>query len=452
MDIFGDKRKDEVLIITYDMIPYANSWGGSQRMYYLAEYLIKNGINVTVFSCKKNKFNDYGNNINFNHESVPIKNKLLRNFLYSRGQISKNIQKSENVSLNIFAFLRRYIKNNNTLFNIVVSLDRKIFNEPSFLSGLITRSWYSDSYKKIKEHILNKNAKSIIISGPPFGMFSISRRLKTDFSQINLIFDYRDPWNLWKDNGFFAKYLEKKYLKYADKIICTNENLANDMSKVYSIEFSKFEVIKNGFSEYAWSNIDCKKRAYKDFLTITYAGAIDISHSSKSSYRDISILVEAFRQCRKNGMNIKLQFIGVNDVNSNLVQELKVEFEGDITIMGVLDNKDANLIMSKSDVLLLLHTTHDSSSRYIISGKMYDYIRAGKFIFSIGDPKGIHSKIVDTANLGITSDNNYEEIQEKLSFIYDLWVNEKIEICIDSDLIQKSSREYQNKKYMKLLI
>ena len=57
-------KRNNILIITYDMIPYSGSWGGCQRVYYFAKELCKTN-NVFMISSKKNYYGNFGKDIPF---------------------------------------------------------------------------------------------------------------------------------------------------------------------------------------------------------------------------------------------------------------------------------------------------------------------------------------------------------------------------------------------------
>jgi len=431
-------KNKKVIIITYDMIPHATTWGGSQRMYFLADFLVRKGIDTSVFSCEKKTINDYGNKINFKQYQLKINNRFYKKIIDSKS--STNFDK-DNSSKNK---LKKFIKSNKLLFQLLRKIDRKIFNEPSFLAGVLSRSWVKSYYSEINTYIQKNNISTVIISGPPFGMFLIGKKIKLKHS-VRVIYDYRDPWNLWYQKSMCGRIYERNYLKYSDTIVCTNNNLIVDMAKKYKIKPDKFLLISNGFSNNSWIGIDTKYYKKNKKLTISYIGIMDMSKSSNYGYRNISILLEAFDKCLKEGKDIKLVFVGVVNPFSNYSLLLKDKYGDNIEIVGVKSSNDANNYMIASDALLLLHTVVDSSSKYIISGKMYDYIKSNRYILSIGEETGLHNFLIEEYNLGINCQNKKENIYFALNYIYSKWLENKLTVSMLN--IEMFSREYQNKLY-----
>lgn len=436
----------KVAIVTYDMIPYTSSWGGCQRMYYLAECLTKDGYDVTVFHCKSSTNNSYGKKIHFKIKSLEVNNRFLKRFLDSRNLVRKeNKEESENKCTNMLKAFRKFVKQNVFLYKAMNALDSYLYNEPVFLNGLITLVWVKEHVREITEYIHRNHIKTVIISVPAFHLLSIGKYVKNN-CDVRLIYDYRDPWNLWKRTSKKSFRDEKKYISYADKIVCTNEYLADDMSKEFSFPRKDIAVIANGFSASTWEQIEEEETGRNEMFTISYVGTIEIIYDG---IRNIKSLIDAYREISKVNKRIKLRFIGVNDLSLKLITELKQEFQN-IEFIGTVQAMESYKYILTSDVLLLLHTTEDHSSRYIISGKFYDYLRAGKPILSIGSSDGIHKKLIDDYKIGISVNDDSREIQGAIHKMYVDWENDMCEFNTELN-VEKFSREFQNEYYKRLI-
>ena len=108
--------------------------------------------------------------------------------------------------------------------------------------------------------------------------------------------------------------------------------------------------------------------------------------------------------------------------------------------------------MLESDVLLVLHTRL-SDSKYMLTGKFFDYIRSGKPIFGIGATESAYFiKIIKNLKLGITSGNQSDEILIVLNKLYKKWEDGNLnEIRMNDIDITNYSREYQNKTYLNII-
>jgi len=438
-----------VVVITHNMIPHSNSWGGCQRIYYLSCYLQEKGYDVTVFSCYQDALNTFNNTIPFKTKAIKVKNMIVRRFLLSNqnnGQILSATEKEVKSTANSFVVR---LKKNKLIRNLLRTVDDFIYNEPSSFTGPLSRSWRSASRNEIIQYVIKNEVKNIVISAPPFGIFSISKDIRKRLkNNVNIIFDYRDPWNLWDGGSVVSRSMEKSFLRFADRIVCTNEYLAADMAKSFRIPESKFLTVANGYSEASWKLISSKKTC-NEKMVITYVGTISLHH--ESSYRNVTELFNAFERILKECKHIELRFVGIVNSESKDVNEARERFKDFIQIVGVVSNEESLEHMIVSDVLLLLHTTEDSSSKYIVSGKMYDYIKANKPIFSIGNKDGIHCRMIQENNLGIHSENKKEDLYRCLLQLYDEWSESNLSTFTRNSDTYTYSREYQNEKYLKLL-
>lgn len=439
--------KKRILIITYDMIPYSHNWGSCQRMYYLATHLHDLGDDVTVVSYKKDNFNHFGNEIVFEIVPLDLDNSAIKKDIYS----DDNLKYASKRKTFPFEFLNKLVFNIKNNFG---SIYRYIFNDTTgSLLGLKSQLWCIKNKQRLIQLIDENKIDTIIISGPPFGLFSLSNTIKKKYANIQLILDYRDPWNLWEweNSSLFSRSFEKKYLNKADHIVCTNKNHIDDLSYKFNISIGKFSVVCNGYSDHSWSDFNSNNKIYEtdDKKIITYVGYIDFYNSG--GYRDTSELFQAFDEMLKTNRDIKLRFVGIKDLHHESINTLKNRFGENIEFVGVVTNIESYKYMINSDSLLLLHTSEDSSCKYLVSGKLYDYVKAEKPILSIGSDLSIHRSIINEEKLGVHTRNDASKIYDALFDLLELIKKDQTESRVVKDKTIEYSREYQNKKYWELI-
>ena len=103
--------------------------------------------------------------------------------------------------------------------------------------------------------------------------------------------------------------------------------------------------------------------------------------------------------------------------------------------------------MNSSDVLIVL-TTNEYPSKYIVTGKLFDCIRSGAFILGIANDSRVdYIQIIERLGIGAYCKNNEDEIRKSLNIIYEKWVNKSLNYF---DLIDRHrySRRYQNNKFI----
>lgn len=439
---------ETILIITYDMIPGAASWGGCQRMYFLAEQLLEKNYKVIVYSVDKGRNQYYGNEIHFINQQIKMRNEWIASFISSKLIDSNNQGKKGKSKLinRVLASVRRTIKSNRFLLEFLSCIDNYFYNEPTYMAGVVSLRWIKENTDIILQTIRTNSIKNIIISVPAFHMMAIGGKIKKAYGNaVNIIYDYRDPWNLWKQQSKYCLRKEQRYLRAADIVVCTNENLKDAFIHKFHIPAERISVVANGFSNKSWNRVKYQKRHNENIFCISYVGSIEIIYSG---IRNIECLLEAYRQFVKKHNDILLRFVGVNDLSLDNVTKLRKEFKEKIEFVKNVSTIESLNYMLDSDALLLLHTINDDSSQYIVSGKMYDYIRAGKRILSIGADDGIHKRMIEMNGLGYAVNNDKEEILTGLEHLYDSWKNS--ETILDKIDVDMYSREYQNCKYMQL--
>lgn len=408
----------KILIITYDMIPYAKTWGGAQRIYYLSKTLKERNFDVEIFALNKDVYNTYGKEI------------IVKTMFANDGVIENNTNDLiKNKALKIKQIIKK--------------IDRCLFNEIQPGKGFISYRKFLNSKTFFINNVYKKEYDAVIISCPPFVLLNYIKIIKNKHNkQPRIILDYRDPWNFWDLKNRILLKKEKKFHMMSDAIVCTNSNLCLDMSRLFKLNQKKYYCIGNGYSGEICNSINSKN----DKFTIVYSGTITLPFGN--NYRNAINILRAYNELIEDGYKIKLLFVGA-DVND------KINDEGILKhtiIYGKVNENIANDYISKSDACLLIHTANDNSKKYIISGKIYDYIKNKKYIISISDNSSLHSNIINEYKIGINVENRVEDIKRALINAYDLWLRGEIYKNYEELDINKFSRECENEKYVKLLM
>jgi len=434
---------EKILIITYDMIPYSGAWGGAQRMYFLAEHLFKNGYDVTVISAKKDFKGYFGKEINFN--TIYLESKLTN--ITSKTSNSNN-KKMENYpdQKTVKNHLKRFLKKPLTFYNGVK------LNEPNPAQGLYALIWLNENKNNIGNFINKNKINKVIVSGPPFSLFTLTSYIKRMDKNVKVILDYRDPWNLWNMKKGKPFRREQKFLKEADYIVGFSELFCQDMVKIFPFIRDKITAVMNGYSAEEWSDVEkeTKEDRSKDKLVISYIGSISFNKDNKYTFRDPYPLLNAFANF-DNKNDVELRFVGIHKLTKE-IEEVKKNYKN-VNLFYQVNHKESLVEMRKSDILVLLHTSNDNSSKYALGGKFFDYLRSGKVLLGIGNRETYFNKLIENYKLGLIANNNEKEIEQVLHAIYSFWKEGKLnELRKDENLeIEKFSRESQNDIYLTIL-
>lgn len=443
--IMQDGEKS-AMIITYDMIPYARQWGDCQRMYFLADYLQGHGYSVYVVHTQKSEhLGDYGHPIQFH--SIPIV--TLEATVSSGNNIAMKKDNGDRFAKAAVDFAKSSIKKSNLL-----SLERIVFNEPNLGMGVYGYLFSKSAKEKVLRTISEQKIRHVIISGPPFSLFRLGPQIKRHFPEVNIILDYRDPWNTPHLSHRISSLLERNALRSADKIVFLNNRMLHDISSKYNLPEEKCAVVLNGYSKQDWNEIrgesedhNNRDHSQSEKMIIAYIGSISFM---RGGYRDLSSFLEAFKRFQTD-KNVCLRFVGVTP--SDAVEKVKSQFSGTLETLPPVDPKTALKYMLESDVLFLNHTD-DRTGRYVLTGKFFDYIRSGKVILGIASSEDTYFvESIQKYHLGVGCLTQPAQILECLELLYGKWVKGSLdELRTDDGLnIEELSREFQNGKYLQLL-
>lgn len=422
----------KICVICYKMVPYADNWGGAQRVFYYANHLAKAGHKVDVIAGK--------GDVKYEDRKCDF-SRIFFKPLISFSSVSSR-KKEESKSKKKVSIKGRIIK-------VVKNLDYHINNDPDRGMGFYSFLWMFHNWNKIKHLMIKEKYDYVIVSAPPFGLFSpyFLRNIKK-LSGCKLILDYRDPWNCWNDHKGLSLLREKSAIRLSNAIVVTNDNHKQKIVDCFDFPKDKIFVIMNGYDSQMWKQVESnyQKKGDKDKLTISIVGSITLAHSR---YRDASNLLKAIDKFPYK-QDILFRVVGTNESENQVQHKWNVEIPN-FEIVPLVPQIESLKYMIDSDVLVNLHTVEDNSSRYLIAGKDFDYYRSGGQLFSINSSYSLEHKFIKDNGLGYVAVNTEECILEVLNQVYDSWISNGRKLpkrLIPSEEIY--SRDYQNSLWEKM--
>ena len=261
-------------------------------------------------------------------------------------------------------------------------------------------------------------------------------------NNIKWIADFRDPWtSLYYNDDFkqgsFAKKrnnkLEISVLKNADCILTVSDTLKKEFSKVSK----NVEVITNGFDDEV---LITEQKALDKKFTISYIGLLPKQSNPKVLFKVLKKLKEGNTSFSKD---LKINLIG--DISDEVKQEVAVNnLSNNVNFVGYVPHEKAIEYQKKAQVLLLL-IPKVKQSKGILTGKLFEYLKAKRPILAIGPEDGDLSKILKHTNAGIVVD--YDNEEKMLFEIQNLYQQFKKGILeVDSKNIAQFHRRALTKK------
>ncbi|WP_299012353.1 glycosyltransferase family 4 protein [uncultured Polaribacter sp.] len=405
----------KVLIITYYWPPAGGS--GVQRWLKFVKYLQDFGIEPIIYTVA---------NANYPKEDVSLIKEIPKNVTILKQPIweptdlffwkkkSANKKGIANVSKGGFlSFIRG---------NFFVP-DPKVF-------------WVNKSVNYLENYISKNTIDLIISTGPPHSMHLIAQKLKNK-TGLKWMVDFRDPWsNLYYNNDFkqlsFAKKknfkFEKSVLQEADCVLTVSNHLKQGF-----VKFAKnVKVVTNGFDD---ENSDNLKTALDIKFSISYIGLLPKQSNPK-------LLFKVLREMSKENLDFKkdlaLNFIG--DISEEIKTEINLNnLEEQSSFKGYVSHKKAIAFQNKSQVLLLL-IPNVPNNKGILTGKLFEYLKAKRPILAIGPENGDLAAVLKDTNAGTVIDfKDHQKMKEEILRLYTLFKANKLKL--DSKNIQRYHRK-----------
>ena len=236
--------------------------------------------------------------------------------------------------------------------------------------------------------------------------------------------DYRD---LWSDRPFrvYSTLFRKKVENRMDKIVLANSNsivvvsepMKNFLLKKHPWLISKKPiVIPSGFdSDDMSSDITCNGGQNKR-LTIIYTGNLYIGQSAQLFLESLGQLMTSCSSFRRR---VGVDFYGLiaADEKSKMLEIIKkYNMDENVRLKGVVSRKVAIEQQKKADILLLI-IGQGINSDGIFTGKIFEYIEAKKFIFTVA-ADGVAAQLIKEGTCGlVVLPNDIEKIKSNLTFI-----------------------------------
>ena len=410
----------KVLIITYYWPPAGGS--GVQRWLKFVKYLQEFGIEPVVYTVE---------NANYLKQDTSLLNEVPRGIEILKQPIweptallfwKKSKQQTKGISNVSKGGFLSFIRGN---FFIP---DPKVF-------------WVKPSVSYLQKYLDANDIDVIISTGPPHSVHLIAERLHQK-NDVKWLADFRDPWSdLYYNKDFkqleFAKNknrkLEESVLKNADCIVTVSNSLKQEFAKTAK----KVEVITNGYDD---EFVAAENAILDTKFSISYIGLLPKQSNPKLLFKVLKVLCEENLNFKKD---LQLNFIG------DIYEEVKVAIEENkllqnTNFVGYVSHQKAIEYQNTSQVLLLL-IPNVKNNEGILTGKLFEYLKAKRPILAIGPEKGDLAAILQETNSGVIVNFDAEEkLKLEIVVLYQKYKEDKLTVNFNN--IEKYHRKELTKK------
>lgn len=318
--------------------------------------------------------------------------------------------------------------------------------------------WYRSSVKKAINYLKNNKVDVIYSTSFPYSDHLLALRIKRKFPNLPWVADFRDEWMnnpYLLDNPYnsirmgIEKRMERDVIAMADRVIVNTPVMMNNFVKTYKEHEHKFSCIPNGFDKEDF--VDYKsdgQRKKNEKLTFTYTGML-------YGRRKPDVFLECIRDLidqnviRENEVSIK--FIGkfLPGYFDGLNEQYKLESV--ITVYDYMPHKECIGQLLQSDVLLLIEGAGPGGEAFY-TGKLFEYMNAGRPIVAVIPGKGVAADLIRESKTGYVADcEDKNQILRMLSNVIQLWKGDKLEYNPSYDVINRYERRNQTGQLAALL-
>jgi glycosyltransferase involved in cell wall biosynthesis len=238
------------------------------------------------------------------------------------------------------------------------------------------------------------SADVMVISCPPFSlMLTLFLAKNTPF-----VIDYRDQWTggylgsyLFKCEESLAKKIERYCIDKAHAVVTVTQKTRDHLSSQYPANKNKIHLVRNGFDEKDFPKNHPRKKSGK--FIITYMGSFTDVFNPNPIFDGFEKLFSLKPELRES---IVFKYIGPS-IKENLKEKARRVGLKNFVITGHLPHTEALGELISSDSLILLGGSGDED-KWLVPGKLYQYIRTGLPIIAITKNREI-KKIINSSGI-----------------------------------------------------
>jgi glycosyltransferase involved in cell wall biosynthesis len=253
--------------------------------------------------------------------------------------------------------------------------------------------WVRPSVAYLTRLLKKEKIDAIVTTGPPHSIHLIGLELKKRFP-IKWVADFRDPWSNWdvldqlklsKKSRNSHVRLEKHVLENADEVITVSPGLKKDLEILGATDV---ELITNG-----WDLELDGTSGYPNKFQIAHVGLLNRGRNPEALWEVLQELADENIEFKEN-LVVSLSGTIEEDVLKSIENYSHVHEK--MVNRGYLPHQEVTKVYQNSALLLLL-INDTNNARWILPGKMYEYMAYNKPILAFGSPESDASSILEEA-------------------------------------------------------
>ena len=377
-----------ILIVSYFFPPYNTI--GAVRTGKLAKYLLRHGHDVRVLSAE--------------NQSLPLtlpleipENRVIRTHWININHLPE-ISAGGRAAVAARGF-SNLSQSKTGIFQKAGKLYKSMLNIPDGQVG-----WYIYALRAGHKLIEKWKPDIIYASAMPFTSLLVANTLSRR-SHIPWVAELRDLWagNYYHNYGPIRSWLdnamERRTLARASGIVTVSDQLALVLAERYNIPV---EVVPNGYDHEDYE-APISVRHTSSVKIVSYTGTI---YPKKQDPTLLFIALEGLSP--KERLQIQFHFYGRNISDINTMVEYYHVGEM-VNVHPAVGYTESVRIQIESDALLLL-LWNEPSEKGVLTGKLFEYIGAGRPIIAVGPRDNAAANLITKYGYGRVISNRAEAI------------------------------------------
>ena len=391
----------KVLLITYYFPPSGGA--GVQRWLKTINYLPKAGVETIVLTVDP-AVASYPQIDESLCNDVPSGIKIYRTGTREILSLYKKVSPKKEVPYGGFA--------NEPNPNLIQKISR--FIRGNFFLPDPRRGWNKYALAKAKEIIESEAIETIVTTSPPHSTQLIGLELKRLYPHLKWVADLRDPWTdiYYNEDLYPTRWAKKRNLRYersvllgADQIITVSEECKRLFAEKADVA-EKISVVPNGYDTKDFYQLGVRSEELgvtseaNNLKTLSYIGVMAPQYD-----------LEPLKSLVQGKNDILLRFVGVvNDEIRKEIESWGVQTE----FVSYVNHGKAIEYMQASDALMLF-IPNVPNNEGILTGKLFEYLAAGRKILLFGPKYGDAMRLINECEAGecYTEEFKLEEFLNK---------------------------------------
>lgn len=419
-----------ILVISYYFPPAGGP--GVQRVLKFVKYLPEFGVNPIVLTVRNGDFPAEDKSM---QKEIPDSVPVYRTPAIEPYNIYRKFTgKSENHTLPVGLLA----KNENTSVSEYIA---KWIRANIFLPDARI-GWIWPVFNLGSKIIAKYNIQAIYSSSPPHSLQLTAKMLAQRFN-LPWIADFRDPWT---DIYYYQLaprttlarnidlYLERKVLYTADKVVSVSPSITRKLAQ--KIQKDNFGVLYNGYDEDDFIDLQPTVTMPKKF-TLSYIGNLKSNQNPIELWTTLQRLIKQYDDFKSV---VELRFTG--RIHPRILETLEHhQLISYTSVEGYVPHSAAISRMQSTAVLLFI-IPEAPDNEGILTGKLFDYLRAGRPLLSLGPPHGDAARVLQDVDAGpMLYPQDGKAIQQRILHLFQMWQANKLENASPaSNMIQQFER------------